>query len=105
MQTDILKYVEGCNKCQQSDIHYKKAFNPLNPNEIPIRPWQIISIDIIEELPKSQGFNAILISVNRFSKQIHAIPINTSLMAEGYAWIFRDHVFKLHGMPEKVISD
>src|SRR3954471_3179763 len=33
------------------------------------------------------------------------IPINTSLTAEGYAQIFRDHVFKLHRMPEKVISD
>src|SRR3954469_17224710 len=105
MRTDILKYVEGCDKCQRVNTHRKKASNPLNPNEIPIRPWQIISVDIIGELPESQGFNAIFVIVDCFSKQIHAIPINMSLTAEGYARIFRDHVFKLHGIPEKVISD
>src|SRR3954469_4428440 len=56
MQTDILKYVEGCNKCQRSNTHCKKASNLLNPNEIPTRSWQIISVDIIRELPESQGF-------------------------------------------------
>src|SRR4051812_27778858 len=105
MQTDILKYVEGCNKCQRSNTHCKKASNMLNLNEIPTGPWQFVSVDIIGELLESQGFNAIFVVVNHFSKQIHAILINTSLTAEGYAWIFRDHIFKLHGMPEKVISD
>src|SRR4051812_41731744 len=47
----------------------------------------------------------IFVVINRFSKQIHVIPINTSLTAEGYAWIFRDHIFKLHAMPKRVISD
>src|SRR3954453_7558118 len=102
---DILKYVEGCDKCQRSNIHHKKASNPLNPNEIPTRPWQIISINIIGERPESQGFNAIFVIVNRFSKQIHVILINTTLTAEGYARIFRVHIFKLHRMPEKVISN
>src|SRR3954464_2516608 len=105
MWTDILKYIEGCDKCQTSNTHHKKASNPLNPNEISTRPWQIISVDIIGELPESQGFNTIFIVIDCFSKQIHMIPINPSLMAEGYTWIFRDHIFKLHGMPEKVISN
>src|SRR3954464_15681341 len=105
MWTDILKYIEGCNKYQRSNTHCQKPSNPLNPNEILTRPWQIISMDIIGELPKSQGFNAIFMIIDCFSKQIHMIPINTSLMAEGYAQIFRDHVFKLYRMPEKVISD
>src|SRR3954470_12395167 len=87
MRTDILKYVEGCDKCQRVNTHRKKASNLLNPNEIPTRPWQIISVDIIGELPESQGFNTIFVVVDRFSKQIHAILINTSLTAEGYAWI------------------
>src|SRR4051812_35956069 len=54
MQTDILKYIEGCNKCQRSNTYHKKASNPLKPNKIPTRPWQIISVDIIGELPESQ---------------------------------------------------
>src|SRR4051812_16241276 len=105
MWTDILKDVEGCNKCQRSNTHHKKASNPLNLNEIPTRPWQIISMDIIGELLESQGFNAIFIVIDHFSKQIHAILINMSLTAEGYAQIFRDHIFKLHGMLKNFISN
>src|SRR3954463_5494564 len=89
MQTDILKYIEGCDKCQRANTHRKKASNPLNPNKILTRPWQIISINIIGELPESQGFNAIFVIVNRFSKQIHVILINTSLSSEGYTQIFQ----------------
>src|SRR3954470_14912753 len=90
MWADILKYVEGCNKCQRSNTHCKKASNPLNLNEIPSRPWQIISVDIIGELLESQGFNTIIVIINQFSKQIHMILTNTLLMAEGYTQIFRD---------------
>lgn len=105
MHTDILKYIERCNTCQRANTNCRKASNPLNPNEIPTRPWQIISIDIIGELPDSQGFSAIFVVVDWFSKQIHVIPIHTSLSAEGYTQIFQDHVFKLDRIPEKAICD
>ena len=53
----------------------------------------------------SQGFNTIYIIVDHFSKQIHTIPTNTELISEGMAKIYQDNVFKLHGIPQKVISD
>ena len=60
---------------------------------------------MIGELPESSGYNAIAVFVDRFSKQIHVIPSNTSCTALGMATLFRDHVFKLHGKPRKFISD
>ena len=53
----------------------------------------------------SQGFNTIYVIVDHFSKQIHAIPTNTELTSERIAKIYWDNVFKLHGIPQKVISD
>ena len=53
----------------------------------------------------SQGFNAICIIVDHFSKQIYAIPTNTELTSEGMAKIYQDNVFKLYSIPWKVISD
>ena len=85
--------------------HCKKAHNPLHPNEILNAPWEHISIDIIGELPESNGFNAILIIVNRFSKMIIVIPTNMELMAHGTACIYQDHVWSKHKLPRKVISD
>ena len=78
---------------------------PLNPNEPPPYPWHTISSDLIGELPESQGYNAICVFVDRFSKQIHLVPTSTDLTAQGMAKLLRDHVFKLHGMPKKFISD
>src|SRR5882757_3861640 len=36
---------------------------------------------------------------------IHAIPTTTTITAEGVARLMQDHVWKHHGLPEKVISD
>ncbi|KAL5495976.1 hypothetical protein ACEPAH_3208 [Sanghuangporus vaninii] len=77
----------------------------LHPNEVPEAPWQIVMVDLIGELPESNGFNAICVVVDRFSKQIHAIPTTTKLTAEGMARIYRDQVFRLHGLPKKIIHD
>jgi hypothetical protein len=44
-------------------MHREKPQAPLQPNEIPSYPWEHISIDIIGELPESQGYNAILVIV------------------------------------------
>ena len=64
-----------------------------------------VSVDIIGPLPESQGKNVILTIVDRFSKMIRLFPISTDITAKGVATIFRDHIFKLHGTPQKVISD
>ena len=60
---------------------------------------------MIGPLPESKGNNAILVIVDRFSKKIEAIPTTTELTSKGVAELFRDHVFKHHGLPQKVISD
>ena len=88
IQGDIRKYIDGCEACQRTKTHREKAHNPLHPNEIPNAPWEHISIDIIGELPESNGFNAILVIVDRFSKMIIVIPTNMELTAQGTARIY-----------------
>ena len=65
----------------------------------------MISIDIIGPVPESEGKDAILVIVDRFSKMIHLFPISVNITSLGIAKIFRDEIFKLHGIPKKVISD
>jgi len=42
---------------------------------------------------------------NHFSKIVYFIATIEKTSAEGLAWLFRDHVWKLHGLPESIISD
>ena len=95
----------GCNTCQRTKAYHERKHTPLNPNKIPSASWEVISVNLIEELLMSQGFNAIYIIIDYFSRQIHAIPTNTKLISEGIAKIYQDNVFKLHSISRKVISD
>jgi hypothetical protein len=60
---------------------------------------------MIGPLPQSNGYDAILVVVDRLTKMVVTMPTNTTLTAEGTAELFRDHVFKRFGIPKKVISD
>jgi len=75
------------------------------PNKAPEEPWTHITADFITKLPLAQGYNAILVVYNRLTKMAHFIPTTEKTLAEGLARLFRDHVWKLHGLPESIISD
>ena len=105
ISADVNRYVAGCERCQRTKPRRQMPQAPLNPNEAPPRPWHTVSGDLIGELPESDGYNAICVFVDRFSKQIHVIPMHVILSAEGMANLFKDHIYRLHGMPRKFISD
>jgi len=61
--------------------------------------------DFITKLPLAQGYNAILVVCNHFSKIAHFIATTEKTSVEGLAKLFWDHVWKLHRLPESIISD
>jgi len=75
------------------------------PNSIPERPWTHISADFITKLPLAQGYDSILVVVDRLTKMVHFIPTTEKMLAEESARLFRDNVWKLHSLPESIISD
>jgi hypothetical protein len=66
--------------------------------------WRDISIDFVVDLPSSNGFTNIIVVVDRFTKMRHMVPID-SINAVLVAKCFVKHVFKLHGLPNSIISD
>ena len=75
------------------------------PNCIPYCRWQIISVNLIMELPQSHGYDFILVAVDHLSKQAHFIATTSDITSLRVTRLFRDSVWKLHGLPEEVISD
>jgi len=49
--------------------------------------------------------DAILVVFNRLSKITHFVTTTEGTLVEGLARLFRDNVWKLHGLPESVVSD
>ncbi|SJL18897.1 uncharacterized protein ARMOST_22499 [Armillaria ostoyae] len=98
-------YIAGCETCQRTKSSNQAKSALLDPNAIPMEPWTHITIDMITSLPDSNGYDALLVVVDRFSKAIIPVPCNKDLSAEGWARILQDHVYARHGMPQVVISD
>ena len=69
-----------------------------------IQRWRDILINFIVDLPNSNGFINIMVIVDRLIKMQHMIPIksiNAILVAE----YFVKYVFKLHRLPNLIISN
>jgi hypothetical protein len=69
-----------------------------------MQKWRDILIDFIVDLLNSNRFTNIIVVVDRLMKMRHMIPIksiNAILVAE----YFVKYVFKLHGLPNSIISN
>jgi len=97
--------VEGCDACQRNKNQTQPPAEKLMSNSIPEKAWTHISADFITKLSLAQGYDAILVVVNRFMKMAHFVPTTERTSAEGLARLFRDNIWKLHGLPDSIISD
>jgi len=95
----------GCDMCQWMKNRPQQPFGPLVPNKVPNRPWEIISTDLITQLPESNSYNAICVIVNRLTKRAHFIPINNQFSSKDMAQLLYDKVYPLHGLPLQIILD
>ena len=102
---EVKRYMKGYNQCQRMKNRAEMPAGKLRPNKVPERPWQHILVDFITKLPMSKGHDSILVVCDRFSKMSHFVATTEKTTAEGLARLFRDNVWKLHGLPESVISD
>jgi len=105
LKEDVKRYVQDCFKYQQNKVQHQRKAEELHPLEIPQEPWQEISIDIIGPLPKSNGMDTIVVIVDQFMKMIWLKATTMNVSSEGIAKIYRDNIWKLHGIPRKILSD
>ena len=83
----------------------EKPAGKIRPNEVTSTPWKDITMDFITGLPEAQGYDALFVTCCHHTKQAHIIPTTVETSARGLATLFRDHVWKLHGLPETALSD
>jgi len=70
-----------------------------------MRPWQSIAMDFTTDLPTSDGYDSILVLIDRLTKMSHFIACRKNLNARGLADLMTKEIFRLHGIPKDIISD
>ena len=101
-------YVRESAKCQENktNVHWKKA--PLKHFDTTVEDglFQLISMDLIMDLPKSEGFNSILTIVNQgCTKVAKFIPCNKTIDGPGVAHEYLKHPVPWFGVPKQIILD
>ena len=77
----------------------------MKPLPLPTQRWRNIPTDFIGPLPLSDGYDSIMVVVDRLSKQVHISACHTSMTAEDLAKLFIRDVWQYHGLPESIVSD
>lgn len=106
MLKDVARICGQCVECQcsKSCLLRYGLYTPLPTSK---RPWLNISIDFILGLPRTKrGRNSIfVVVVDRFSKMDHFIRYHKCDDSSNVASFFVEHIVKLHGIPQNIVSD
>jgi Integrase zinc binding domain len=92
MKHFIVQYVKGCAICQSTKLNTvqpKIPVYPITTAETHAYPFQMISWDLIMDLPKKEGFNSVLTIVDHdCSKATLFFPCNKEIDTTGVAVIY-----------------
>lgn len=102
---DVTKWVQGCEICQRCKGDHLPSPGLLQPIQIPDQAWSTITMDFIKSLPKSNGRDTILVVIDKYTKYAHVLALQHPFSASQVAQLLLDHVFKLYGPPNAIITD
>lgn len=105
MFDDVCQFMGACKVFAKNKTSNQSPVGLLHPLPIPSSPWSHIALDFVTGLPPSSGNTAILSMVDRFSKAVHFISLPKLPSARETARVVVDHVFRIHGLPEDMVSD
>lgn len=86
------KEVQNCNifqRCEDEQVVYPGLLQPL---PISSRPWEHISMNFIDGLPKSKGNDIILVIVDMYSKYAHFLTLAYPYTAAQIVALFLDNI-------------
>ena len=98
------QYIERCDSYQRNKNCTEQLVDKLMPNSIPEKPQSHISADFITKLLLAQGYNSILVVVDRLTKMAYFISTMEKISAEKLARLFRDNMQKYERAEKFVIK-
>lgn len=104
MYRNVKRIIKRCDLCQKTKVNNQLARGPMKSN-IPNRPLEIVSIDLMGPLPREQrGAQFILAIIDVFSKYIKIYALNKATTKNILRKLLNDYIPSV-GKIQRIISD
>lgn len=106
MRSEIKRYTTTCDICQKVKPRKHGPYAHLHSLPIPSRPGEVWTMDFIPGLPRTkEGFDNILVVVDKLTKFVILIPTTVDITAQDTAHLLFSKVFTKFGVPREIVSD
>jgi len=100
-----MQFVKECDVCQRSKHQTLSAVGLLQPLLIPQLIWQEVSMNFIFRLPKSQGYEVIMVVVDGLSKYAHFVLVKHHFSSKTIVGLFVREIIQLYGFLSAIVSN
>jgi hypothetical protein len=105
MKKDFDDYVNNCMPCQRKKDATGKPFGEPRIPGIPVKPWESIAIDFLGPFHVSNGYQNVMVIIDRFSSAIILVPLKKNYTTKDVANAFLTEVYSTYGLPASILSD
>jgi len=105
IREDIKRFIKNYETCQRTKVVRHAHYGLLQSNKAPDGLWKSNAMDFITDLPKSEGYDTILVVIDRLTNMSHFIPCSKDLEARQFASLFMREIVRLQGLPHGIITD
>lgn len=79
MLQDIKRFIYSCPTCRSIKPARHAPYGMLQPIPIPDKPFEVVTMDLITDLPESKRLNAIFVIIDKLTKYAFFIPCTTKI--------------------------
>jgi hypothetical protein len=102
MKKDVADYIARCMECQKVKVEHRHLAGLLQPLPIPEKKWEVITMDFITGLPRTnKKHDSIMVVVDKLTKATHFVSVKTTHTMANIAEIFMKEIARLNGIPRK----
>ena len=102
---DMEQYIEGYDRCQRMKNKTEILAEKLKLSKMLEKLWTHLIVDFITKLPLVARKDMILVVCDKLSKIIYFVATIEETSAEELTRLFKDYVWKLHGLLESIVLD
>ncbi len=105
LSKDVRKYITSCSQCLRNKSNNQVPAGLLHPLPIPHERFSDIAMDFVGPLPKSDGFDMILVITDRLTNYVRIERTYSTATASDIAFLVYNTWCRQFGLPQRIVSD